>query len=106
MTARIGGRRCGVLGSIAAVAVAIGAALGSAGSVLAEPSLVPTPAPQPTVAAEGGAAAMAYSRLQFERLSEDQRSRIRDGLLRYCELDTLAMVMVVEGWREMCGTAS
>jgi hypothetical protein len=32
---------------------------------------------------------------------EEQRRRIADALLRYCELDTLAMVMIVEGWREM-----
>jgi hypothetical protein len=25
---------------------------------------------------------------------------IREALLRYCELDTLAMVMIVQAWRE------
>ena len=57
--------------------------------------------PDSLVIAEGGAAATAYSRLQFEELSADARKRIQEGLLRYCELDTLAMVMIVEGWREM-----
>ena len=52
--------------------------------------------------AEGGAAAMAYGRLQFEDLSEQNRKKIESALLRYCELDTLAMVMVVEAWREWC----
>ena len=50
--------------------------------------------------AEGGAAAAAFARLQFECLSDTQRSNIKDALLRYCELDTLAMVMIVEAWRE------
>ncbi len=42
---------------------------------------------------------VAYSRLQFEDLADDTRQRIQAALLRYCELDTLAMVMVVEGWQ-------
>lgn len=52
--------------------------------------------------AEGGAAAMAYGRLQFEDLSDQNRKKIESALLRYCELDTLAMIMVVEAWREWC----
>ena len=50
--------------------------------------------------AEGGAAAMAYGRLQFEDLTDSDRNLIKSALLRYCELDTLAMVMIVEAWRE------
>ncbi|WP_052389663.1 DUF2779 domain-containing protein [Belnapia moabensis] len=52
--------------------------------------------------AEGGAAASAYARLQFEYLQGDERRYIEKALLRYCELDTLAMVMIVEAWREWC----
>jgi hypothetical protein len=55
--------------------------------------------PDDLVIAEGGAAATAYSRLQFEDLQDAQRSQIKQALLRYCELDTLAMVMVVQGWQ-------
>lgn len=51
-----------------------------------------------SVIAIGGAAATAYSRLQFESLDEQTRLRIKNSLLRYCELDTLAMVMIVQGW--------
>lgn len=51
--------------------------------------------------AEGGAAATAYSRLQFEELDADDRERIKSALLRYCELDTLAMVMVTQAWRDL-----
>ena len=64
--------------------------------------LLPEGAAQDSVIAEGGAAATAYSKLQFEKLSDQERSRIGSALLRYCELDTLAMVMVVQAWQEMC----
>lgn len=53
---------------------------------------------------EGGAAATAYGRLQFSNLDETRRAALKKALLRYCELDTLAMVMVVEAWREWCKT--
>ena len=52
---------------------------------------------------EGGAAATAYARLQFEDVVEVDRRMIREALLRYCELDTLAMVMIVQGWQEAVG---
>lgn len=50
---------------------------------------------------EGGAAMTAYARMQFEEMSEYERDEIRKALLKYCELDTLAMVMLYEGWREL-----
>ncbi len=50
--------------------------------------------------AEGGAAAIAFGRLQFEDLTNQDRKRIKNALLRYCELDTLAMVMIVEAWKD------
>ena len=56
--------------------------------------------PDELVIAEGGAAATAYARLQFEDLNSDSRQKIKEALLRYCELDTLAMVMIVEAWKE------
>ena len=51
--------------------------------------------------AEGGAAASAYARLQFETLDERSRCLIEKALLRYCELDSLAMVMIVEAWKDV-----
>lgn len=54
-----------------------------------------------SVIAEGGAATTAYSRLQFEDLNADSRSRIEQAMLRYCELDTLAMVMILQGWQDL-----
>jgi hypothetical protein len=49
---------------------------------------------------EGGAAMAAYARLQFEDLDGAQRAAIEQALLRYCELDTLAMVMAAQAWGE------
>ncbi|MBX9732432.1 MAG: DUF2779 domain-containing protein [Chitinophagaceae bacterium] len=49
---------------------------------------------------EGGAAMAAYSLLQFSHISEEESKNIQKALLRYCELDTLAMAMIYEGLRE------
>ncbi len=48
---------------------------------------------------QGGAAAAAYARLQFEQVANEERQAWREALLKYCELDTLAMAMIVQGWR-------
>lgn len=50
--------------------------------------------------AAGGEATMAYGRLQYEALDEETRTSLQAKLLRYCELDTLAMAMVVEAWKD------
>jgi hypothetical protein len=49
----------------------------------------------------GGAALTAFGFLQYTDMSEAERHELQTGLLRYCELDTLAMVMLWEGFREM-----
>lgn len=46
---------------------------------------------------DGAAAMTAYARLQFEEMPLAQDKAIREALLRYCKLDTLAMVMIF--WR-------
>ena len=51
--------------------------------------------------ADGGAAMTAYARLQFSDVSDIERSATCNALLRYCELDTLAMVMIWEAWRDV-----
>ena len=50
---------------------------------------------------DGGAALTAYARMQFEEMSDYEREELQKALLKYCELDTLAMVMIYEGWREL-----
>ena len=50
---------------------------------------------------DGGAALTAYARLQFEDMSDYERTEIEQALLKYCELDTMAMVLIYEGWKDM-----
>jgi hypothetical protein len=47
---------------------------------------------------DGGAAMVAYRRLQFCEMPNVEREAVRTALLRYCGLDTLAMAMVWEWW--------
>ena len=47
---------------------------------------------------EGGAATTAYARMQFTDVPDSVREATRKALLRYCELDTLAMVMIYQAW--------
>jgi hypothetical protein len=56
-----------------------------------------------TLLNQGGAAIMAYARLQFEDISDTERQSWERALLKYCELDTLAMAMIIEGWRDWVG---
>lgn len=51
--------------------------------------------------ADGGAALFAYAKLQGRGISDLEHSEIVDALLRYCELDTLAMVMIYEHFKEL-----
>lgn len=50
----------------------------------------------------GGAALTAYGLTQYTDMSEAERNRLKASLLKYCELDTLAMVMVYEHLKELC----
>lgn len=49
----------------------------------------------------GGAALTAYGYLQYTDMSDTERAKLVQGLLRYCELDTLAMVMIYEHWKSL-----
>ncbi len=48
---------------------------------------------------DGGDAMMAYAKLQYCDMQEEERKELIKGLLQYCELDTLAMVMLYEHFR-------
>ena len=50
----------------------------------------------------GGAALTAYGLTQYTNMSDTERNRLKASLLKYCELDTLAMVMVFEHLKELC----
>lgn len=49
--------------------------------------------------ADGGAALTAYGKIQYVDMTKLEREEITKGLLKYCELDTLAMVMIYEHFR-------
>lgn len=50
---------------------------------------------------DGGAAMIAYAKTQYEQMSDYEREQIFQALRKYCELDTLAMVMLYEGWVDL-----
>ncbi len=50
----------------------------------------------------GGAALTAYGLTQYTNMSNTERDSLKASLLKYCELDTLAMVMVYEHLKELC----
>ena len=50
--------------------------------------------------ADGGAAMTAYAKMQFTEMSDEERKLVSQGLLRYCELDTFAMVVIYEFWKD------
>ena len=52
---------------------------------------------------DGGAALTGYSKLQYQDMTEKERTEITKALLKYCELDTLAMVMIYEHFKEIIG---
>ena len=46
---------------------------------------------------------MAYAKAQFTECSDQEAQGLREALLQYCELDTLAMVMLWEEWKAFTG---
>ena len=43
----------------------------------------------------------AYAKVQFTQCRKKEVDDIRKALLQYCELDTLAMVMLWEEWQSL-----
>jgi len=56
--------------------------------------------------AEGGTAMMAFAMMQFIEMTEAESTKIQNALLKYCELDTFAMVLIYEHWRNLIETQS
>ena len=50
---------------------------------------------------DGGAALTAYGKIQYTDMTKQEREEISKSLKRYCELDTLAMVMIYEHLRSL-----
>jgi len=53
------------------------------------------------VVGDGGAAMTSWAFMQFAKMKEEERNNIGEALKMYCELDTMAMVMIMEAWRDM-----
>lgn len=51
--------------------------------------------------ADGGTAMMAFAMMQFTEMTDAEAKKIQDSLLKYCELDTFAMVMIFEHWKHL-----
>ncbi|HET9236388.1 MAG TPA: DUF2779 domain-containing protein [Oligoflexus sp.] len=66
-----------------------------------DPELLDTFLSDADEVADGGAAMMAFARMQFSEMNDLEFESLRQGLLRYCELDTLAMVMLIEHFQEL-----
>lgn len=49
---------------------------------------------------DGGEALTAYAILQYVDLTDIERQALIKSLLCYCELDTMAMVMIYEAWKD------
>ena len=48
----------------------------------------------------GGLANSNYAKLQYEGLSDEEKEKLKNALLRYCELDTMAMVLIYEFFKK------
>jgi len=46
--------------------------------------------------ADGGAAMTAFAKMQFTKMTDFEAQKIQEALLKYCELDTFAIVMLYE----------
>lgn len=51
---------------------------------------------------EGMDASIAYERVTYGEATKEERSRVRNDLLKYCKLDTEGMVWIVGKLKEMC----
>ena len=51
---------------------------------------------------DGGAAMTAWARMQFTEMADTERKAITQALLRYCELDTLSMLWIVQYLMHEC----
>lgn len=51
--------------------------------------------------ADGGAALTTYSKMQYTGMTQTEIDELSKALFKYCELDTLAMVMVYEHFKEL-----
>jgi hypothetical protein len=75
---------------------------GSASIKKVLPALVPELSYNEMEIGDGGTASSEYARVTFDDVPEKERNRVRAALLKYCQLDTLAMIRIVQKLRFIC----
>jgi hypothetical protein len=53
--------------------------------------------------ADGETASIAFMNITYGEVSDDERQRVRSGLIAYCGLDTEGMTRIVERLRKIAG---
>ena len=66
------------------------------------PALVPELSYGEMEIGDGGTASNEYARVTFGDVPEEERKRVRAALLKYCQLDTLAMIRIIQKLRFIC----
>ena len=51
--------------------------------------------------ADGGTASVEFFNITYNKCTKEQKKKVRENLLKYCELDTLAEVLIVEKLKEI-----
>ena len=74
---------------------------GSASIKKVLPVLVPELSYAELEIGEGMMASNEYVRVTFGDVSEEERARVRAALLKYCHLDTLAMIRIIQALRRL-----
>ncbi len=74
---------------------------GSASIKKVLPVLVPDLSYTDLEIGDGGTASSEYVRVTFGDVSEEERQHIRSELLKYCHLDTLAMIRIIQALQKL-----
>ena len=74
---------------------------GSASIKKVLPVLVPELSYADLEIGDGGTASSEYVRVTFGDVTEEEREHVRAGLLKYCHLDTLAMIRIIQALQKL-----
>lgn len=74
---------------------------GSASIKKVLPVLVPDLSYTDLEIGDGGTASSEYTRVTFGHVTDEEREHVRASLLKYCHLDTLAMIRIIQALRRL-----
>jgi len=74
---------------------------GSASIKKVLPALVPEFSYADMEIGDGMTASNEYARVTFGQVTQEDREQVREGLLKYCHLDTLAMIKIIQALRAL-----